>query len=418
MQLFEKKLLIHQVQQSGSSRRQHLRLPEPLPTIPVAGRRKRSCADILCFEDVHELGVDLATYVQNVYSIGDVKFCFGVYGTQQGPGSTPDLTVLLANKDLLKILLKFMPKGNMKDAYMVQAMTTQVMPLPAMSSCKAAPNFVVWFTQATHRMLSHIRDLKRYKLRYEYRMSKLNEQQRLDIQELLDMSTATVHSPAASPRPQSPAPSTAAKSCASVSDGVSTPFDDNTSDTAEQMLLNKGMPAMFLTVEGDAKPDIENATKKNSSADALDQRHAGSSATPAARPPGAVQLGPPDYGFSTGVAKARESLSKALALANSTPPLPSKRGAIKQQAKARRDLKPSEIKAYKETTTGKRPRSSVRVKIKGEAADSKETWAHCSAKTSANHARHCQILVDMIGTGEIPSAERCNVKLKQLLDQE
>ena len=130
-------------------------------------------------------------------------------------------------------------------------------------------------------------------------MSKLEPQQRLDLQELLDMSSVTIHSPAASPRPQSPAPSTAAKSCASVSDGVTAPFDDNTSDTAEQMLLNKGMPAMFLTVEGDAKPDIENATKKNSSADALDQRHAGSSATPAARPPGAVQLGPPDYGFST-----------------------------------------------------------------------------------------------------------------------
>ena len=88
-----------------------------------------------------------------------------------------------------------MPAAKVRDKYISAAMQ-HILACKQMRKVNTLKNycdavFVIWFVKAVHLSMTHLRDIATYTERFAYRIGKLRTEQRLDLQELIDMISPT-----------------------------------------------------------------------------------------------------------------------------------------------------------------------------------------------------------------------------------
>ena len=156
---------------------------------------KRSPSDRLSVDDSKALQSDLERFVLQHVDCASELWQFQSCGTMDSskePQVTekmaPKVTDLIKNSDLLKIFLKYFNTGRMRDSYVEKIMRELLHKFPWMNNTKYDNNlFLVWFKRCCHLQISHLRCLKMYPCRYEYRVSRLEVHENQKLNTLLDM---------------------------------------------------------------------------------------------------------------------------------------------------------------------------------------------------------------------------------------
>ena len=91
----------------------------------------------------------------------------------------------LRNAPLWALLLKYMPSAKVTDSYLADIMQRIRCSMSRTNTSKLTDAMViVWWKKAVHHSMSHVRELATYPERFRYRVSKLDEYQKIALEEL------------------------------------------------------------------------------------------------------------------------------------------------------------------------------------------------------------------------------------------
>ena len=137
---------------------------------------------------IAELAASLCEYVRAHFDVGrpDELWGVGVYSGKDDQltkpfteNSAPDIVDLLRCQKLWELLLSIMPSARIRDRDVAIAVKQMVAAEPrANTTGLPMAMFVTWWLKACHLSLSHIRDFPRFQIRFEYRIGKLEDDDR------------------------------------------------------------------------------------------------------------------------------------------------------------------------------------------------------------------------------------------------
>ena len=163
-----------------------------------------TCWDKLCASDIHAQKHQVQGHASPwaVRSPLVPTFCrckkarphcgaFGVYGNTFEDGcrftekSSLVIGDLLRNAPLWALLLKHMPSAKVTDSYLAGIMQRICCSMRRTNTSKLTDAmFIVWWNKAVHHSMSHVRELATYPELFRYRVSKLDEYQKIALEEL------------------------------------------------------------------------------------------------------------------------------------------------------------------------------------------------------------------------------------------
>ena len=313
---------------------------------------------------------DLEAYISSRVRDGLPLWQFGEYDSADGSmdKKAPRLGDIIANSELWRILLKHMPHAKCRDMYLLRAFES-IMGRIKHVNTKDFPDalFLTWLVRCCHSQLTHLREVKRYWARFEYRVKQLDAKAVDSLNQLLAMIKVEAQrdmdvvskiplmfvEPAAPPLEFRESPPSRKRSASSLS--PSTP-----------LAPSLRIPAIFLS---------EHCTD------------------------------PPETPQKKSALASRTLVAKAL----TTPPLPAGRGSIRAAAASdgdakgcasgdKNDLVPKIERAY-----SGRVRSTLRVYIGAEGR--RESWAEV---TLVRHPCHFEIISEIskaVASGRVTSKE-------------
>ena len=359
----------------------------------------RGASDTLSEKDVETLHGDLVEFIRLERLSGRVLWNFGSYASETKPTTekmAPDLATIVSNAHLLTVLLRFMPKAKMKDSYFKEVLyrigqddptvNTQSLPLDL---------FVIWATTKAHIIMSHVKDLKRYPVKFEFRVNKLSAPDRIVLTKLLaNVVLCVPHVEKASPAKASMSNSASVSSLESTSPGKDSISSSTTSPPRSPMPPSLGR-AMATTVGIQAILDRFDPPKvRPRIQDILDR------------------FDPPKVSQANLASTSGSSSSALLKIACAAPPLPSARGQIRKLCEEINEtatkVSKSGVVASLERALKGRIRSTCRVRVPN---GKRESWAEV---TLAHHPRHeaiVQKVIDAVNLGNLTckgdASERC-----------
>lgn len=339
---------------------------------------KRGRSDSLTPREQNGLTDALESYVMDQIRRGQTLWSFGAYANGDGSmdKKAPVLVDLLANADLLKIILTYMYTGKCKDLYIVNSIK-KIMDRVVHVNNKNLPNtlFVAWLSRCIHCQVSHLRMLKHFPCRFEYRVNQLDHAQFEKLQKLLSaisLDTACAPEP---PRPIDRVPKRFLEDMPEIPDTSETPpapqarapSPARTSSTTTTPIRLR-IPSIFWTDATETPPKTLNPG--NLSASAL-----------------------------------------------STPPLPALRGQIRAvcagKAGAANECTQSGISAGVERAYTGNVRSTLRVRLPGQKG--RVSWAEVTAKTHKKHFEIISRVAAAVKDGRIQSKDEAVVMKDGLL---
>ena len=161
----------------------------------MALRRRQSC-DRLSPHDEAGLAKALEDYIHQKHAASETLWDFGEYGANPKllEKKTPAIETLLKNHDLWTMILGFMPQAKVRDTYVIAAIGKAMNKFSFVNTTSYPDDlFRSWLAGCIHVQVSHLRNLKRYRARYQYRMAKMSSQDQAAIDLLLDGIVAEVH---------------------------------------------------------------------------------------------------------------------------------------------------------------------------------------------------------------------------------
>ena len=348
---------------------------------PTRGR-----SDFLTELEECNLRKDLEHYILQSIAADVPLWNFGAYDAPESlDKKAPRLLDLIANADLMKILLKYMPCSKCRDAYLVRAIEDIMSRVKNVNSKSLLdPLFVTGLVRSLHLQLTHLRDMKRYRPRFEYRINQLKplEQQRLtELMAMINVDIQKIDVQSRIPlmflEPHAEAVPEESRKSDAVSRIPPMFLDpDDTKPTGTSPPLLGRLPTMFL--EDSVPPETPPSKRTRTSA------------------------------FSS----ASDSLlSKAL----STPPLPATRGGIRAacaEAKAAADL--VELVPRIERAYNGRVRSTLRVRVPPETRWA--SWAEITEKRHSSHFEMISKICEAVRNGCVKSKDEAIRMRDQLLE--
>ena len=135
-------------------------------------RMERGPADKLSHDDRRLLSNDLDALVKDSLLKGEPAWKFGAYGIdgKRMAKRAPIIQDLVENRHFLIILLRYMKHAKMRDADLLVALKPLFESYKINSSDMPDGTFITWILQSAHVQLTHLRNLKMYPERYEFRM--------------------------------------------------------------------------------------------------------------------------------------------------------------------------------------------------------------------------------------------------------
>ena len=339
----------------------------------MALRRRQSC-DRLSPHDEAGLAKALEDYIHQKHAASETLWDFGEYGANPKllEKKTPAIETLLKNHDLWTMILGFMPQAKVRDTYVIAAIGKAMNKFSFVNTTSYPDDlFRSWLAGCIHVQVSHLRNLKRYRARYQYRTAKMSSQDQAAIDLLLDGIVAEVHE-----------------------GEIAKPFEGT---AAEATHLLSRVPEMFL--QEATQGEVQHAPT-NAFWDQVPSMFKDADSLPCITP--------------------RKRKVDIYDEALTTPPLPSARGAIRRTCKAASDSdaprhSTGTTRAFLERALKGSIRSTCRVRI--GAAKSKQSWAEVTFKQDACHNDIIKAIVDAINKGEVTTREAAQTMLRELMQR-
>lgn len=355
--------------------------------------RQRGRADYLSSEQSNAFFAELEMYVLEHRDTVETLWRFGSYEGDSGSCTTekmaPHLQDLLLNSRLWILLLGFFIHGKMRDIYFQKALSTLVIKYPWVNNTgNSVDVFCLFLRRVVHTQVSHLRSLKMYPERYEYRMNQLSASEMQTLNRILTKIVV-----------DKPTTNTTLASRQNCSSSSSTPSSHGGKEAP------KTDPPM---------PKIDSVFKMFS-VDGTGSRSLSDSMT-SSKPSGAAMDTVFDMFLTTPTKKQKRSVCDDMM---TTPPPPATRGGIKAKCHAQAStssgpasrgsgLKLSIMRAQQ---VGRR-RTCLRVTTMDDTVS--RSWAEISENQSRNHSSLIEQLYQAVKSGSVTSKEEAQ-KMKQRL---
>ena len=362
---------------------------------------KRGCSDKLSAHDLDNLTTDLSSYILQNQQAGVTLWQFGAYGSESQENAAtrsraPIIEYLLVNSKLWMIFLKYMPQGKVRDMYVAQVIQSCMANIHGVNTSKYPSSlFVTWFTKAVHMSLSHVRELKRYPDRFEFRINRLGPADRGKLDALLaqiTLGSCDSISDLGSPRPKS-----RATEAVSPPQGRTSPSTETAASSAARLerALNFFSPKAEKLERAPATHTMTSSEAKMKRA--LEFFSPEASTTPKKR--------------CTTTAPDAEPPTSAFLKAMNTPPPPGIRGGIRSACEHAAgacagplgSTSHDGVRAYVERSLKRNVRTTLRVKSPDD--DIKRMWAEVRETTHNCHFEIVNELARRVGSGEIKSRD-------------
>ena len=121
--------------------------------------------------------------------VGRALWNFGSDSDEAKPTTeniAPDFAAIISNAHLLTVVLQTMPKAKMRDSYFREVLFRICQVDNTINTTRLPLDmFLVWVVAKTHIMMTHVRDLKRYPAKFEFRVRKFSDPDRKTLTQLL-----------------------------------------------------------------------------------------------------------------------------------------------------------------------------------------------------------------------------------------
>lgn len=319
---------------------------------PLAKTSRRGPADTVDQTCKTKLIADLKTYCEETSSLWD----FGEYNDGSvNRHKQPILTSLLLNEKLWKLLLIYFPTGKVRDSVIISALQAVIDEKPTVKHMDCDDElFCVWVAKRIHVQMGHLHDVCNYPKRLTHRLSLLDPDQFKRFQTLIELVHAT--------RQQQP---DIAMSTPDKGTRVTTSPSAPSAILVESPSVTGGIPMMFAGPASSPSSTTQPLTR-----------------SPLAAIP-TIFKNDDD---------APMELHALTARALSTPPLPSKRGGIREACeRASGQSSPADTTLRISLTTAKTggsPRTYLLV--------NKKYWCQTLAKRHVDHKQIMHCLADCL----------------------
>lgn len=363
---------------------------------------KRGSADNMTTMQQDALCVDLSQYVHNTAIVnGKVLWQFGVYdkdlSARDMAKKAPVISTLIASSDLWSVLLKYSPTARVRDVFFMRAIK-HVVAEKQFANTKPYSNevFCVWWVGCIHVQMSHLRELKQYPLRFQYRISLLSaEQLKLYGAVMNDICTSEF----------SKAPTPARLAATFVAPNKHTPTCD--------------IPRMFMPDDNAAYPASCAIPDILVIDDDDDDGHNSIAATPRKRKHQSVHRSCSNLSTKPSVPTPEKTVASLFEDACKTPALPTHRGILS-------DLKKHRASAKSDSANGREGRMFLERSLKtnrrttlrfcSQPGAARTLWVEVRESVHADHEQIAQEILKRFNEGRIASRCEANVLKTKLIE--
>ena len=194
-----------------------------------------------------EFRADFGRYALEKIGSSEVLWYFGTYGQYDAnlEKKAPILIDLVNNSDFLEVLLRWMPNGICRDSYMTTAIQGTAGKIKNVNNTTLPMQlFVLWLVRIIHCSISHLRNIRLYKPRFQYRINKMKPDEIAKLDGLLQM----INMPNSPRSSASPTGQAAPSSTPSIVDRIPKIFRDAATESEPQEHLGvlARIPKVFL----------------------------------------------------------------------------------------------------------------------------------------------------------------------------